>query len=162
MREDTRPPAGSATGARLRSGGRARSAERGQSLVEFAIMLPVMLTIMVGIAEYGIVFNNYLMLTDAVRVGARQLATVRGQSTNPCLTAVTKVRASAFNLTSNNVGVTVVINGTTYSTGTCANVTLTSGTDVTLSGTYPCQITIMGATFAPNCTLRSQTTGRVE
>ena len=146
----------------LTAAGLARRAQRGQALVEFAVMLPVMLTIMVGIAQYGIVFNNYLMLTDAVRVGTRQLSTIRGQSTNPCQTAATKVKASAFNLNSTNVGVSVVVNGTTYASGTCANVTLTSGTDVTVTGTYPCQITIMGTTFAPSCTLRSQTTGRVE
>ncbi|MES1255877.1 MAG: TadE/TadG family type IV pilus assembly protein [Acidobacteriota bacterium] len=147
---------------RGRTPGRSRRAEHGQALVEFAVMLPVMLTIMVGIAQYGIAFNNYLMLTDAVRVGARQLATIRGQSANPCLTAANKVKSSAFNLTSSSVNVSIVVNGTTYSTGTCANTTLTSGTDVTVTATYPCQIRIMGTTFAPNCTLRSQTTSRVE
>jgi Flp pilus assembly protein TadG len=46
--------------------------ERGGSLVEFALALPILLTIVFGIAEYGVAYNNYVSLRSGVRDGARQ------------------------------------------------------------------------------------------
>ena len=51
--------------------------ESGQAMVEFAIVLPVLLVLVFGIIQFGIVFNHYLTLTDAVRAGARQAAVSR-------------------------------------------------------------------------------------
>ncbi|WP_105617248.1 TadE/TadG family type IV pilus assembly protein [Vallitalea okinawensis] len=45
--------------------------EKGQSLVEFAIILPLVLIIILGIIEFGIMFNAYLTITSASREGAR-------------------------------------------------------------------------------------------
>jgi Flp pilus assembly protein TadG len=44
---------------------------RGQSLVEFAITLPILLLIMVGILDLGRVYFAYISLTNAAREGAR-------------------------------------------------------------------------------------------
>ena len=57
--------------------------ERGQALIEFALVLPVLMLIVLGIIKGGALYNNYLQLTDAVRSGDRQLAIERGQ-TSPC------------------------------------------------------------------------------
>ena len=46
-------------------------------MVEFAIVLPILLVLVFGIIQFGIVFNHYLTLTDAVRAGARQAAVSR-------------------------------------------------------------------------------------
>ena len=46
--------------------------EKGASTVEFAIVLPVLVTILVGIFQLGIAFNGYLAITHAAREGARQ------------------------------------------------------------------------------------------
>ena len=82
-----------------RSGGRRglREAfgERGQALVEFAIVLPVLMLLILGIVKGGLLYNNYLQLTDAVRSGARQLAIERGQ-TSPCGDAANEVLSSAL------------------------------------------------------------------
>lgn len=44
---------------------------RGQSMVEFAIVLPILLLILLGIMEFGILFSNQLILESASREGTR-------------------------------------------------------------------------------------------
>ncbi len=45
--------------------------EKGQSLVEFALVLPVLVLLLVGIFEFGFIFNAYLQINHASREGAR-------------------------------------------------------------------------------------------
>lgn len=45
--------------------------EKGQSLVEFAIVLPVLMLFLLGIIEFGWLFNAKITLTSAAREGAR-------------------------------------------------------------------------------------------
>jgi hypothetical protein len=45
--------------------------EKGQSLVEFALLLPVLLLILMGIIQFGIIFNGQVTVTSAAREGAR-------------------------------------------------------------------------------------------
>jgi hypothetical protein len=47
---------------------------RGQSLVEFTIMLPVVMLLLSGLIEFGFLLNNYLDLIDAARDVARVAA----------------------------------------------------------------------------------------
>lgn len=47
------------------------SNKKGQALVEFAIMLPVLILILAGIMEFGIMLNSYLTIQNASREGAR-------------------------------------------------------------------------------------------
>ncbi len=49
----------------------ARPKSRGQSLVELAIVLGLLLYMMVAIVEYGFLLNRYLNLLDAAREAAR-------------------------------------------------------------------------------------------
>jgi TadE-like protein len=58
--------------------------EDGQSLVEFALVLPVLLLIVTGILYFGLMFNQKMSTTDAARIGARALALDRGQSGDVC------------------------------------------------------------------------------
>lgn len=44
---------------------------RGQSLVEFTVLLPVLLILLSGVIEFGFMLNNYLDLIDAARDIAR-------------------------------------------------------------------------------------------
>jgi hypothetical protein len=55
------PPAGRA----------ARARQRGQSLVEFAIVLTPLTLLMMGIVQLGLVFNAYVTLSNATREAAR-------------------------------------------------------------------------------------------
>ena len=45
--------------------------KRGQAMVEFALVLPILLIILMGIMEFGLVFHEYLVVTHAAREGAR-------------------------------------------------------------------------------------------
>lgn len=45
--------------------------QRGQSLVEFALLLPVFLLLLLGIIQFGVIFSGYITATSAVREGAR-------------------------------------------------------------------------------------------
>lgn len=48
--------------------------KKGQSLVEFALVLPLLLLILVGIIEFGFMFSNYLTMTNASREAVRYIS----------------------------------------------------------------------------------------
>lgn len=65
--------------------GRGRRNQRGQGLVEFAIVVPVFMTMLLGMLEFGIAFNHQLTLGYATREGARIAADlVNGGGTLGC------------------------------------------------------------------------------
>lgn len=45
---------------------------RGTSMVEMAFVMPVLLVLMFGLAEFSLVFHDYLAAMNAARVGVRQ------------------------------------------------------------------------------------------
>lgn len=45
--------------------------KKGQSLVEFAIILPILLLLIMAIIEFSIMLNTYLAINNAAREGAR-------------------------------------------------------------------------------------------
>ena len=61
----------------------------GVSAIEFAIILPVLLTILMGIFQFGTAMNDYLVLTNAAAKGALTLALSRG-TTTPYTTTTTR------------------------------------------------------------------------
>ena len=48
--------------------------EKGASAVEFALVLPIFVSIVFGIFQFGIAFNNWIAITHAAREGARLAA----------------------------------------------------------------------------------------
>jgi len=48
--------------------------ERGAELIEFAIVTPLLLLLVFGIANFGLMFQRYEVLTNAAREGARVAA----------------------------------------------------------------------------------------
>ena len=116
-------------------------------MVEFALVLPLLAVLLFGVIQFGIVFNHYLDLTDAVRAGARKAAVSR-QTTDPTGTAREAVINSAGDITidPNQVDVTS---------------TWQPGEDVTVKAAYPYTIDLFGIVFAKG-DLHSATTERVE
>ncbi len=51
---------------------RSQTAETGQSLVEFALVLTPLMLILLGIIQFGFIFNSYVTLTNATREAARE------------------------------------------------------------------------------------------
>jgi Flp pilus assembly protein TadG len=141
--------------------------KRGQAMVEFALTLPVMLTLLVAIIVLGIVFNNYLTLTNATTAGAQQLSISRGQTSDPCATTSQTVQAAAPNLTSGGLAYSIAFGtgnpvsyGTAFTGTTCtsAAASLVSGNTAKVTVTYPCSLLIYGFNYAPSgCTLSAQT-----
>jgi Flp pilus assembly protein TadG len=51
--------------------GRRQAGERGQSLVEFSLILMPLFLILLGIIQFGFIFNTYVTMTNAARDAAR-------------------------------------------------------------------------------------------
>ena len=123
--------------------------QRGQTMVEFAIVLPIFLLLLLGIAQGGIAFNNYLQLTDATRAGARYGASAaRAAACDRSSLVIAKVKESAANLNQSQVTVTVTS-------------TWQPGTDLHVCATYPFSINLIGLVVSSG-NLNSCTTDRVE
>ena len=87
---------------------------RGQSLVEFSLIMPVLFLAMTGMLSFGMTMHDYLVLTNGVNSGAQVLSMSRGQTTDPCATASAAVQGAAPSLTSANLSYTISVNGTSY------------------------------------------------
>ena len=66
--------------------------EDGQALVEFAIVLPLLALLIFGIAQFGLLFRDYLAITDAARVAARAAAVKRTLPPGACPAARTAIQ----------------------------------------------------------------------
>ncbi len=129
--------------------------EQGQAMVEFAMVLPILLVLVFGIIQFGITFNHYLTLTDAVRAGARQAAVSR-IATDPAGLAEARVRsAAAGSLDDADLDVTVTPSDQS------GQAVFAQGGDVTVTATYPYSINLLGFVVKSG-RLTSQTTERVE
>jgi Flp pilus assembly protein TadG len=51
-----------------------KSPERGAVAVEFAIIFPLLLLLLVGMVEFGRIFNAQIVVTSSAREGARTMA----------------------------------------------------------------------------------------
>ena len=64
--------------------------ERGQGLVEFALILPILMILLLGILEFGFIFQNHQGLEYATREGARTASALangqNGQNGQPSAT----------------------------------------------------------------------------
>lgn len=106
--------------------------ERGQTMTEFAIILPILLVLLFGIIQFGIVFNNYVTVTDAVRAGSRKAAVSRPLGPGGAeAAAIDEVRSSASDLNQSSLNVTV-------------SSSWQPGTDVTVTADYPYSISLLG------------------
>jgi Flp pilus assembly protein TadG len=56
----------------LRVGRRHRDGEAGQSLVEFSLVLMPLFLVLLGIIQFGFVFNGYVTVANATREAARE------------------------------------------------------------------------------------------
>ncbi len=131
--------------------------ENGQAVVEFALVMPVLLLLLLGVVQFGTVFRDYIALTDATRVGARQASVARSiqPETNRVPIVEARVRKAAVNLDGSKLTIEVDPRKIDGSQGWEA-----SG-DVTVRATYPFNVNLFGLVLF-NGTLKSRTTERVE
>jgi Flp pilus assembly protein TadG len=57
---------------------RLKRKEDGQSVVEFALVLPILLMVVLGIMEFGWLFYGNIVMTSSAREGARTAAILAG------------------------------------------------------------------------------------
>ena len=101
-------------------------------MTELALVLPILVVLVLGIAQFGVAFNNYVTLTDASRAAARKGAVSRNNS-NPTSDCQNAGYAAGQNL--NNPGTDFKV--------LCSS-SWTIGSDVTVTATYPYAISLLG------------------
>ncbi len=152
-----------------------RLGESGAVIVEFALLMPVLLLILVGVIVFGLALNQYIMLWNGVGVAAGQFAISSVASSTPATNAVTAIVNSAPTLTKASITVTLTV-GTTACFGPAAANSSTTAGDTACStalqanqgnpavvlATYPCSLTVMQYNFSPTCKLSAQVTELVQ
>jgi Flp pilus assembly protein TadG len=121
--------------------------QEGQAVAEFVLVLPALLLVLLAILQFGVLFKDYLALTDAVRAGARKGAVARHES-NPKAYTEAAVRASADDL-----GPKLQVT---------ASSSWTPGSQVEVVGRYPYKIKLLDAIVITDGWLESKTRERVE
>lgn len=123
--------------------------ERGQAMVEFALVLPILLTVMFAAVEFGSAYWTYQQVSAAASEGARRAIVLRSDSSTSRTSKITEaVKDASPNLDSTKLSISVTSSWTI-------------GDPVTVRVEYPEQISILGIElFDKN--LVSRRTGRVE
>ena len=120
-------------------------------MVEFALLLPILLVIALGILQFGIIYNNYVTLTDASRVAARKAAVSRF-SGDLGAGAVTYAKTAAGGLDWTKPGANVTVTATDWTA---------AGSDITVTATYPYSVNLLGFVVGSGL-LKSTTHERLE
>ncbi len=116
-------------------------------MTEFALVLPILALLLFAVIQFGIVWNNYMTVTDAARAAARKGAVSRLDPSRVTRTEQA-ARRSAANLEQSKVTVRVISSWQ-------------PGDTVTVTVSYPYQVSLLGV-VAKSGTVSSTTTERVE
>jgi Flp pilus assembly protein TadG len=128
---------------------RRRRRSRGQAMVEFTLILPLLMLLILGIYQFGQTYADYIQVTNAARDGGRKALVSRGDVTGVA-DAVTAAKNATWWLDKTQIVVTVTP-GQPWAQGQTVNVTVT----------YPYSINLVGLVVASG-TLKSTTTVRME
>jgi uncharacterized protein (UPF0333 family) len=122
--------------------------ERGQAMVESALVLPIVLLLLLGMVELGRVSNAYMAVMHAARHGARQGAV---GATNDEI--ISRVKSAASHLDVTELTVLIV-----------PEIGRQSGQDIRITVTYPVTMItpLTGAIFKEEVTVKSEITMLVE
>lgn len=126
--------------------------ERGQAAVEFALVAPILIALLLGILQAGIAFNHYVAVTDAARAAARKAITARVSGITVA-DIQAAARSAAADLDTSQLGVTVA---DPSDPGFA-----TPGSTLTVTVTYPYSINVLGWAVKSG-TLSSTMTDRLE
>jgi Flp pilus assembly protein TadG len=108
--------------------------ERGQAAVEFAMVAPILIVLLLAIVQCGITFSHYLAVTDAARAAARKAVIARVESlTQPDITTAADNAAADLDTSQLNVNVQP-LNWAKQPAGSTFTVTVT----------YPYEINVLG------------------
>jgi Flp pilus assembly protein TadG len=159
--------------------------QQGGALIEFALLLPLLMLILLGIISFGIAFNNQITLTNAVNDAAQAVMAAPGVISDPCQSANNALAVAAANLNNSAIYGTNPLSFTVsaYTNVTTPNTTssykvvfpstsgalcpseeafITEGQQVAVTATYGCKLNFFGYNFAPNCVLTAQAAEAVQ
>jgi len=121
--------------------GRSRNCAGGVAL-EFALVAPLLIAMLLGIVQFSVLFNNISVLTNAASSGA--LLFSQGRSfTAPYSSAVTAVKGAAGSLVAANLSISASVNGVSCSSdATCLSAFGQGGIPATVTVTYPCPLVL--------------------
>lgn len=147
----------------------------GVAAIEFALVMPILSFMVVGLLSFGSALNNFVDLTEGVRVAARVLAQSSAYPSQGYSNAISFLQNATANLNQSNLNWNVYVNGSstacnsTTSSSTAADNTACnsalSGADgeaVTVTATYSLCVVVMSHNFLPGCQLSTTTTQMVE
>jgi len=141
---------------RTDSTARKRRAQAGTSIIEATIVLPLLLLLVFGIAEFGISFTRWNSLTNAVREGARVGVVFRAPCNTAAVTTLVETTVADFADSSgiDPAGITTTVAGACDPTGT----------PLTVTATVPYNYIALSALagFAPSTNLSARTVMRNE
>ena len=79
---------------------RRRSSESGVAMVEFAMVLPLLLMLLIGVAEFGIAFKQKLLVDTAVQTATRSGSTL-GRNVNADMAVLDSIEQGFWGLPGN-------------------------------------------------------------
>lgn len=85
---------------------------KGQALVEFAVVLPILLLVVMGVIEFGIMLNSYLTLQNVTREGVR--AGALGSSNNEIESII---KSGSIGMEESNISIAITPDDGSRSTG---------------------------------------------
>jgi Flp pilus assembly protein TadG len=133
---------------------------RGTEIVEFALVVPMLLLVLGGIIDMGFLFNNYEVVTNAAREGAR-LAAVPGWTESDVKTRV-NAYIGAAGLTTASVTTTVTPVAIDVGGKNVNGVKVLVSYPYTFSILGPMAAMVQGGTSFTTTTLRAAATMRTE
>lgn len=94
-----------------------RTDDRGASAVEFALVVPLLLVLLFGIINFGVLFSQQLTMNNSVREGARRAVVGDPNAPRSCAQIITSVRneLAALALDPDEVDVQITTDGFTSS-----------------------------------------------
>lgn len=129
-----------------------RKTQRGQAVVEMALVLPILIMLIFGIIEFGRILNTYMIVTNLSREGARWGAT---GGTDVQIIAAVKNGTNSNQVNPNNLTVTIT---------PAAAAPRVRGSSVGVRVSFPVDIIapVIGSVIGDPYTVISETTMRVE
>ncbi|CAJ0857052.1 hypothetical protein R20233_00464 [Ralstonia sp. LMG 32965] len=124
----------------------------GTATVEFALVSPFLMLLALGVAEFGWLIVNSVMVVNAAAAGARFFAGQRGSNT-PYSDTSTQIRASAANLTASKLSYSTYVGSTSCTADSSCALDLNNAvqggsvTSATVTVTYGPYQPLLGGSF---------------
>ncbi len=135
----------------------------GGAASEFALVMPMVSLILMSIVQFGATYHKLVSLTGGVEAAALELSVGRSSAT-VWTDTVNRFKAATGTLDQTKVVLTASVNGVACATNAACQTALTSanGRSAVLTGTYPCNLKVMGFDAVPGCTLTATMSDRIQ